>query len=255
MIQVYSDREFQLIRAAAKIVAGVHEMIAPEVAPGVTTGHLNKLIDTFIRDHGAVPSFIGVPSGRSEVPPFPAAACISINSEVVHGIPGTRVLQEGDIVGIDVGTVKDGYYGDAARTYPVGEIKPELQRLLKVTKMALDAGIAAARAGNRVGDIGAAVQSVVDPEGFGIVREMVGHGVGKHLHEPPEIPNYGRPGNGPLIKKGMCFALEPMINLGAHRIHIASDGWTIVTQDGSPSAHFENQIQITDDEPIILTEL
>jgi len=255
MIQIYSPREFKKIAAAARIIAEIFEMIAPHVVPGVTTGELNDLIDDYIRSQGAIPSFIGVPSGAPGVGPFPAAACISINEEVVHGIPGKRRLQEGDIVGIDVGTNLQGYYGDAARTFAVGEVKPRARELMDVTRRALDAGVAAAVPGNRIGDIGAAIQAVVEPYGFGIVRDMVGHGVGSHLHEPPEIPNYGKPGTGALIREGMCFALEPMINLGTGRIKVKKDGWTVVSADGSLSAHFENQIRITDGKPVVLTEI
>lgn len=255
MIQIYSDREFVKIRKAAEIIPGLFAGIEELIRPGVRTDELNKFVDTYIRDRGAVPAFIGVSSGTRGVPPFPAASCISVNEEVVHGIPGKRVLKDGDIVSIDIGTDLDGYYGDSARTFMVGEVAPEVQQLLKVTREALYAGIAAARPGNRIGDIGYAVQSVVGPYGYGIVREMVGHGVGGQLHEAPEVPNYGAPGTGILLRKGMCLAIEPMINLGGAGIHVKSDGWTIATNDGKPSAHFEHDVQITDDEPVILSEL
>ncbi len=252
MIQIYSQREFELIRKAAQIIPRAFEMVEPYIVPGATTGEINDRIDRFIRDHGAVPAFIGVP-GSTGVQPFPAACCISINEEVVHGIPGQRKLEEGDIVGIDVGTLLNGYYGDSARTFAVGECSPEALKLMEVTREALFAGIAAAVPGNRIGDIGHAVQSVAEPHGYGIVREMVGHGVGGSLHEAPEVPNFGKAGSGPLLKTGMCIALEPMINSGRDAIRVRPDGWTIVTADGSLSAHFEHQIQITGDKPQILT--
>ncbi|MBL7033340.1 MAG: type I methionyl aminopeptidase [Candidatus Delongbacteria bacterium] len=254
MIQIYSEREFELIRQAAQIIPRAFEMIEPAVVPGITTGEINRLIDQFIRDHGAEPSFIGVP-GNQGVAPFPAACCISVNEEVVHGLPGKRVLREGDVVGIDVGTRRDGYYGDSARTFAVGVCAPEALKLMEVTRQALQAGISAAVPGHRIGDIGHAVQQVVDAHGYGIVREMVGHGVGAALHEPPEVPNYGRPGVGLLLKPGMCLALEPMINIGKGAIKVQPDGWTVVTADGSLSVHFEHQIQITENEPQILTEI
>ncbi len=254
MIQIYSGREFEQIQQAARIIPRAFELIEPLIVPGVTTGELNRRIEEFIRSHGAEPAFIGVP-GSPGVKPFPAAACISINEEVVHGLPGERQLQSGDIVGIDVGTRLGGYHGDAARTFLVGECSPQAQQLLDVTRQALQAGITAALPGNRVGDIGYAIQQVVTPWGFGIVREMVGHGVGAQLHEPPEVPNYGRPGVGQLLKPGMCLALEPMINLGQGGIKVKPDGWTVVTADGSLSAHYEHQIQITEAEPRILTEI
>ncbi|MCD4760907.1 type I methionyl aminopeptidase [bacterium] len=254
MIQIYSDREFELIRRAAVIIPQAFAMIEPHIVPGVTTGEINRRIDQFIRDHGAVPSFIGVP-GATGTAPFPAACCISINEEVVHGLPGKRELQEGDIVGIDVGTRLDGYHGDAARTFAVGECDAAALKLMEATRRALQAGIDAALPGNRIGDIGYAIQSVVEPYGFGIVREMVGHGVGAELHVPPEVPNYGRPGTGQLLKAGMCLALEPMINLGRSAIEVKPDGWTVVTSDRSLSAHFENEIRITENKPQILTEI
>jgi methionyl aminopeptidase len=252
MIQIYSQREFELIRKAAQIIPRAFEMIEPYIVPGVTTGEINDRIDQFIRNHHAVPAFIGVPGGPG-VKPFPAACCISINDEVVHGIPGQRKLLDGDIVGIDVGTLLNGYYGDSARTFAVGECAPEALKLMEVTREALFAGIAAAVPGNRIGDIGHAIQSVVEPYGYGIVREMVGHGVGGSLHEAPEVPNFGKAGTGPLLKPGMCMALEPMINSGRGAIRVNPDGWTIVTADGSLSAHSEHQIRITEDKPQILT--
>ncbi len=252
MVRIYSEREFAHIRKACRILPRAFDLVEKEVKPGVSTAELNEIVDSFIRSHGAVPSFIGVP-GPPGVKPFPACCCISINDEVVHGIPGGRRLVEGDMVKIDAGTLLDGFYGDSARSFPVGRVSSERQRLMDATRESLMRGIDAARAGNRIGDIGAAVSGHVEPMGFSVVREMVGHGVGGAVHEAPEVPNYGKPGHGLRLKPGMCLALEPMINAGAWRIRVMADGWTVATADGSDSAHFEHQIRITDAEPEILT--
>ncbi len=255
MTRIYSEREFEKIRKAARIVPQAFQEVAPNVQPGITTAELNRIADSFIRSKGAVPAFIGVPGGEG-VEPFPACCCISVNDEVVHGIPGDRRLEEGDIVSIDMGALLDGYYGDSAHTFAVGEISAGRRRLMDATQESLQQGIQAAREGNRVSDIGHAVQAHIDAcGGLGIVREMVGHGCGRSLHEGPEVPNYGEPGRGPRLKAGMCLCIEPMINSGGWRIRLLDDGWTIATADGSDSAHFEHQIRITKGDPEILTSV
>jgi methionyl aminopeptidase len=252
MVRLYSEREFDKIRRACRILPQAFRLVEPHVRPGASTAELNEIVDSFIRSQGATPSFIGV-AGPPGVAPFPACCCISLNGEVVHGIPGGRRLKEGDLVKIDAGTCLDGYYGDSARTYAVGALSAERQLLLEATRESLFKGIEAARGGNRIGDIGAAVAGHVEPLGFSVVREMVGHGVGGAVHEPPEVPNYGRAGHGLRLRPGMCLALEPMINAGTWRIRVMEDGWTVATADGSDSAHFEHQIRITDAEAEILT--
>jgi methionyl aminopeptidase len=252
VIHIYSEREFVGIRKACKIIPQAFKLVETAIVPGATTAELNKIVDSYVRSQGAIPSFIGVP-GSVGVAPFPACCCISINNEIVHGIPGSRKLVEGDIVKIDMGTNLDGYFGDSARSFPVGKVSPARKALMKATEEALFKGIAAARAGNRIGDIGFAVESHVKPLKFGVVRDMVGHGVGTSVHEAPEVPNYGKAGHGLRLKAGMCLALEPMINAGSWRIKVLNDGWTIATEDGSDSAHFEHEIRITDGEAEILT--
>lgn len=254
MIRIYSDREFAKIRKACEIIPRAFEVVKPSVQPGITTGELNRIVDGYIRSCGAVPSFIGVP-GPEGAGPFPSCCCISVNDQVVHGVPGSRVLVEGDIISIDMGTRLDGFFGDSAYTFPVGQVSPERQALLDATRQALAIGIEAARPGNRVSDIGHAIQSYIRPLGFGIVREMVGHGCGSSLHEAPEVPNYGPPGMGPRLREGMCLCIEPMINAGDWRIAVLEDGWTVVSADGSDSAHFEHQIRITATGAEILTVL
>jgi methionyl aminopeptidase len=217
------------------------------VAPGVTTAELDGLARERARAAGAVPAFLGYHG-------FPAALCISVNDEVVHGIPSEqRVLREGDVVGLDFGVVLDGWYGDSARTVPVGRVSPEAARLLEVTEGALAHAIEAARPGGRLGDLGAAVQAFVEPRGFSVVRDFVGHGIGRQLHEPPAIPNVGTAGSGPVLRAGMVLAIEPMVNAGGHEVATLDDGWTAVTHDGSLSAHFEHTIAVTEEGPEILT--
>lgn len=252
MVRIYSDREFVRIRKACRIIPEAFARVAPSIQPGVTTAELNRIVDSYVRSQGALPSFIGVP-GPAGVAPFPACCCISVNDEVVHGIPGKRVLVDGDIVKIDVGTNLDGYFGDSARSFAVGRVGDERLHLMNATREALFKGIDAARAGNRIGDIGHAVSEHVRPFGYGVVRDMVGHGVGAAVHEPPEVPNYGQAGRGLRLKAGMCLALEPMINGGDWRIRVLEDGWTVATADGSDSAHFEHEIRITDGDAEILT--
>ena len=216
------------------------------VKPGVTTQEIDSAVEAFIRKEGAVPSFLHYNG-------YPASACISVNDEVIHGIPGKRVLQEGDIVSIDVGAYIGGFHGDCAATFACGQISQEAQRLIDVTRQSFFEGIRFAKEGCRVQDISAAVQAYVESHGFSVVREYVGHGVGAHLHESPEVPNFGRPGRGPRLLRGMTLAIEPMVNAGGAAILQLSDGWTVKTRDGKYSAHYENTILITDGEPEILT--
>jgi len=238
--------EIDAIRAAARLVAQTLAMLGREVRPGVSTASLDRLAETFIREHGARPAFKGYRG-------FPASICSSINDEVVHGIPGSRELVEGDIVGVDVGVEKGGYYGDAAFTFPVGTVKDEATRLLQVTREALMRGVAQAKAGNRVGDISHAIQSHVEAHGFSVVRSLVGHGIGRHMHEEPQVPNYGTPDRGPRLMAGQVLAIEPMVNVGAPEVLTQPDGWTVVTKDGSLSAHFEHTVAVGPDGPEILS--
>ena len=246
MIPVKSATEIQRMRAACAAAAEVLAGVAALVVPGCTTAELNVAAgELIVRQHGKSP-FLGYKG-------YPGNICVSVNEEVVHGIPGQRRIQYGDIVSLDVGIVLDGYVGDNATTVAVGVVKPRTQELLRVTEQALQAGIAQARDGNRVGEISFAVQSVVEAHGFAVVREFVGHGVGRKMHEDPQIPNYGRASDGPKLKPGMTLAIEPMINAGTFEVQMLSDGWTVVTADGAPSAHFEHTVLVTDGEPEILT--
>ncbi|HET7559808.1 MAG TPA: type I methionyl aminopeptidase [Limnochordia bacterium] len=246
MIILKSEAEIAKMRKAGRVVGRCHEMIREQVQPGVTTAQLDRLIEEFLRREGAVPAFKGYRG-------FPASACVSIGAEVVHGIPGPRVLEAGEVVSIDIGAVVEGFVGDSAWTYPVGEIDAENQRLLAVTEAALYEGIACATVGRRLSDISHAVQAHVEAEGFSVVRELVGHGVGRQMHEDPQVPNYGPPGRGPRLKAGMTLAIEPMINAGAAAVRTLDDGWTVVTADGRCSAHFEHTVAVTDGTPLILT--
>jgi methionyl aminopeptidase len=250
-ITVRSDNELELMREAGRVVGRVHQMIREHARSGVTTGELDRRAEEIVREAGATPSFKGYnPHGR---PPYPATLCTSIDDVIVHGIPGTRVLREGEILSVDVGACLNGYHGDAALTVPIGEVSDTARRLMEVTKQALEAAISQVQVGNRISDIGHAVQETVEAAGFAVVREFVGHGIGRNLHEPPEIPNFGKPGFGPRIKAGMVFAIEPMVNVGTWKMKELEDGWTAVTADGSLSAHFEHTVAATDDGPIILT--
>jgi len=244
-----SASEIEKMRHSGRIVRQVLDTVRRAVAPGVTTMDLERVAERKIRDLGAKPAFKGYYD-------YPCVLCTSVNSEIVHGIPSERrVLRAGDIVSIDTGVVLDGYYGDAAITVPVGdEISPELQKLLDVTRESLAQGIEAARIGNTVGDVGAAVQKVVEANGFSVVREFVGHGIGTKLHEDPQVPNYGMPGHGPRLRDGMVLAIEPMVNVGRPETRLLDDKWTAVTEDGSASAHFEHCVAVTRSGPVILTE-
>jgi len=248
MITIKSPREIETMAAAGRIVAETLALVGRHVRPDTTTEELDHLAETFIRSHpGAQPSFKGLYD-------FPATLCTSINQEIVHGIPShKRVLHDGDIVSIDVGVWLEGLHADSAATFPVGDVKPEVARLLEVTQEALAAGVAQARAGNHVGDIGHAVQQVAERAGYSVVRELVGHGIGASFHEEPQVPNYGKPKRGPRLVPGMTIAIEPMINIGGSGIRTLDDKWTVVTQDGSLSAHFEHTVAVTDNGPRILT--
>lgn len=246
MIYIKTREEIELMRESALMVSRTLGIVAKEVKPGVTPKFLDKIAEEFIRDNGGVPAFKGYRG-------FPATLCISINEAVVHGIPTDKALNEGDIISVDCGVKKNGFYGDHAYSFAVGVVKPELQKLLEVTKESLYKGIEQCIAGNRIGDISFAIQNHAEKHGYGVVRELVGHGLGKSLHEDPEVPNYGKRGDGPKIKDGMVFAIEPMINLGKKNVKQLNDGWTIVTADGLPSAHFEHDVAIVDGKPDILS--
>lgn len=246
MIVIKSDHEIELLRIAGKIVYQTHQYLKPFIKEGITTEKLDKLAEDFIRSKGATPSCKGYNG-------FPATLCISINDEVVHGIPGKRKLKNGDIVTLDICACYKGYHGDSAWTYKVGDVSSEVAALMDETKEALFAGLAQVKPGNRIGDISNAVEQVANKYHLGVVRELCGHGVGHHLHEDPDIPNYGRPHTGPLIKEGMVFAVEPMLNLGSREVCMLDDGWTIVTYDEKPSAHFEHTVVVTKDGYEILT--
>jgi methionyl aminopeptidase len=239
--------EVEAIRAAAQLVARTLQLMRREVRAGVTTIELDRMAEEFIRSHGGRPSFKGYRG-------FPASICSSVNDEVVHGIPGPRELREGDIVGIDVGVELEGYHGDAAWTFAVGAISQEAQRLLEVTREALALGIAQARPGGRIGDISHAVQTHVEAAGLSVVRELVGHGIGREMHEEPQVPNYGPPGRGPRLMVGQVLAIEPMVNIGGAEVVTGSDGWTIATRDGSLSAHFEHTVAVGATGPVILSD-
>ena len=253
MITLKRESDLLHMRKAGKIVADVLDMIAAMVRPGISTGDIDEAAEKLIRSAGATPAFKGyrVPGIPS---PFPSAVCASINEEIVHGFPSKeRILAEGDILSIDVGTCYAGYYGDAAYTYPVGTVSSERKKLLEVTRESLGKAIESARAGNTLGDIGHAVESWVTPRGYGLVRDYSGHGIGTHLHEPPQIPNYGRPGRGITLKPGMTLAIEPMVMAGKEDVEVGEDQWIVITADRSDAAHFERTVLIRDGEPEILT--
>lgn len=248
MIIIKSSREIDKIRVSGKIVAEVLEDLKKKVAPGIRTKDLDRLAEDLIKKKGGIPAFKGYRG-------FPSTACISVNDEIVHGVPSERVLEEGDIVKIDIGVIRDGYYGDAAISIPVGEITEEAKRLLAVTEESLYKAIDKAVTGNRVSDISCAVQNFVEAAGYSVVREYVGHGIGRSLHEDPPVPNYGNTGKGPRLKSGMVLAIEPMVNTGSRDLFVLDNGWTAVTKDRSLSAHFEHTVAINDDSPLILTVL
>ena len=251
MIYLKTEDEIELLRQANLLVGSTLAEIARMIKPGVTTRQIDALADTFIRDHGAIPTFKGFPSPEGQ--PFPASVCTSVNEQVVHGIPTDTPLKEGDIVSVDCGTLLNGYNGDSCYTFCVGEVSQEVRQLLKVTKESLYLGIQAAIAGRRIGDISYAVQHHCESHSYGVVRELCGHGIGREMHEDPMVPNYGRRGNGPQIKNGLCIAIEPMITMGSREVGILNDGWTIVTRDGKPAAHFEHTIAVHNGKADILS--
>lgn len=247
MIYLKTDEEIELMREANQLVGKTLAEVCKHVAPGISTLQLDKIAEEFIRDHGAVPAFLGYGG-------FPNSICASVNEQVVHGIPSsTKILQEGDIISVDCGTILNGYVGDSAYTFCVGEVDPKVKDLLKTTKESLYLGIQAAVEGKRIGDISNAVQTYCESHNCSVVRELVGHGIGKRMHEEPEVPNYGRRGCGPLLKSGMCICIEPMINLGSKNVVFERDGWTVRTKDRKCSAHFEHCIAIRPEGPQILS--
>ena len=253
MALIKTLEDIKEIKKANQIIARLYTDILPKyIKPGISTFEIDKIVDDYIRSQGAIPGCIGVP-GIYE--PFPAATCISVNEEVVHGIPNGRILQDGDIVSIDTVTILNGYYGDSARTYAVGNIDDEAKKLLEVTEKSRTIGIDNAIVGNRLGDIGHAIQQYVEKNGFSVVRDYAGHGVGHKMHEDPMVPNFGRSGRGFKIQEGMVLAIEPMVNVGTYKLNMKDDGWTVVTKDGKRSAHFEHSIAIVDGKAIILSEL
>lgn len=247
MIIIKSDPEVDLMRQAGRITAGARTVARQMVEPGVTTRQINREVHKFITKSGASPCFM-TDGG------FPTAACISVNDEIIHGIPGKRVLQEGDIVSVDVGAFIGGFHGDCAGTYPCGKVSDEALRLIRATQQSFFEGIRYAREGYRLSDISAAVQAYAESQGYSIVREYVGHGIGRNMHEPPEVPNYGRPGHGPRLLRGMTIAVEPMVNAGSAAIVQMPDGWTVRTADGKYAAHYENTVLITAGDPELLTD-
>jgi methionyl aminopeptidase len=248
MIIRKSKTEIEKMWAAGQIVGGVLKRLSEMVEPGITTRDLDREAERMIRDAGAIPTFQGYHG-------YPASICASVNDEVVHGIPGNRKLREGDIIGIDCGATYQGYVGDSALTVPVGNIRDDIWKLISATRRSLYAAIEKCQVGNRLGDVCNAVQAYVEPLGYSVVRNYCGHGIGRAMHEEPQVPNYGRPGTGPILREGWVLAIEPMVNLGRHDVKVLPDGWTVITLDGRPSAHFEHTIAITQDGPQILTEL
>ncbi len=246
MIHLKTKEEIELMRKSALLVSKTLGLMAELLEPGVTTLELDKKAEEYIRDNGGVPGFLGLYD-------FPNTLCMSPNEQVVHGFPNKEPLKEGDIISIDCGVVMNGFYGDHAYTFAVGEVKPEIEKLLKVTKESLYLGIEECKAGNRIGDIGFAIQQHAEKHGYGVVRELVGHGLGRKMHESPEVPNYGKRGRGAKLKEGMVLAIEPMINLGGRSIKQLADGWSIVTADGRYSAHFEHDVAVADGKPDILS--
>ena len=248
MIIVKSNREIEIMKEAGKIAAEAHKFVSEMIEVGITTSKLDKEVEKFIRSKNAIPTFKGYQG-------FPASICSSINEEVVHGIPNQRQLKDGDILSVDIGVTYKGYVGDTAKTYPVGKISSKAQQLIDVTRKSFYEGIKFAKEGYRLSDISHAIQKCVEEEGFSVVRDFVGHGVGKDMHEDPQIPNFGKPNKGPRLKKGMTFAIEPMVNEGEYHVQILENDWTVITRDRKLSAHYEHSIATTDGEPYILTSL
>lgn len=252
MIYLKTREEIEIMRESAQMVSRTLGLVAREIRPGVSPLFLDNLAEQFIRDNGGIPAFKGYRHNSIKTP-FPGSLCISINDSVVHGIPTNRPLREGDIVSVDCGVLKNGFYGDHAYTFSVGEVNEEIKKLIRVTKECLYKGIEQMYSGNRIGDISYAIQTHAEKNGYGVVRELVGHGLGKKMHEDPEVPNFGNRGNGPKLKEGMVLAIEPMINMGTKNVKHLSDGWTVVTADGKPSVHFEHDVAIMNGKPEILS--
>ena len=246
-IRIKTPGEIETLREAGKILARIVAQIKSSLKIGMTTRDIDQIAEKLISEEGVLPAFKGYHG-------FPACACISVNEQVVHGIPGERVIKAGDIVSIDMGVVHQGYFSDMAVTVGLGDLDASRQKLLDVTRQALYKGIAQARSGSRLGDLSHAIQAYVESKGFSVVRDFVGHGIGRELHEDPEIPNYGHPGTGPVLRPGMVLAIEPMVNMGGHQTKMLEDGWTVITADRKPSAHFEHTIAVTEDGPVVLTE-
>jgi methionyl aminopeptidase len=252
-IAVKSRRELDQMREAGRHTGEILMILREIAKPGVTTGELNEIADNELRKRGLKSPFLGYAPGG--LPPYPAVLCVSINEEIVHGIPGSRELEEGDILSLDFGVDREGFHGDSAVTIPIGPITDDAQRLIEVTHDSLNEGVAQMVPGRRLSDIGHAVQKRAEGAGYSVVRQFVGHGIGRQMHEPPQIPNYGRPGRGPRFLPGMVFAIEPMVNVGTERVRMLDDEWTAVTADGEISAHFEHTVAITDDGPEVLTRI
>ena len=246
MIILKSGKEIEYMREAGKIVAYTHEAVRSLIKPGITTKELDEVAEATIVKYGAHPAFKGYHG-------FPASICTSINEQVVHGIPGLKTLKDGDIISVDIGAIYNGYYGDAAKTHAVGTVSAEAFKLIEVTRQCFYEGLKFCREGNRLSDISYAIQSYVESNGFSVVRDYVGHGIGQNMHEEPQIPNFGSPGKGPRLVEGMVLAIEPMVNVGTYKVETLLDNWTVVTLDGKMSAHYEHTVAITRDEPIILT--
>ena len=256
MVTIKSKKEIELMKEACKVVALTHKAIEEAIKPGMTTAELDKIVEETMKKYGAISAEKGYNPGIKGIPPYPAASCISINDEVIHGIPSKkRIIQDGDIVSVDLVALKNGFNGDAARTYMVGNVSKDAKRLVEVTKQAFFEGIKFAKKGNRIGDVSHAIGEYVKSQGYSVVREFQGHGIGREMHEDPEIPNYGKAGRGIRLEPGMTLAIEPMVIQGSPNILELDDGWTIITEDGSLAAHYENTILITENEPELLTIL
>jgi methionyl aminopeptidase len=246
MIELKTEREIGIIRNNGRLLAKTLKLLEDEIRPGITTGELNQMAEDFIREQGAYPAFKGYRG-------FPSSICVSINDEVVHGIPGDRIIQDGEIVSVDIGVLRDGYYADGASTFAVGQIPEEAQRLIEITRQALHNSFKYASEGRHLSDVSHAIQSLVEENGFSVVRDLVGHGIGKRMHEEPQIPNFGPPGQGVVLKRGMVLAIEPMVNAGSYEIDTKDDRWTVITRDGSLSAHFEHTVAVTENGAEVLT--
>lgn len=252
-VNLKTPEQIEGMQASGRLLARALTLVEEAVAPGVTTDELNTVADEYIRDHGGTPSFLGVPAGAPGIAPFPGSICASTNDVIVHGIPSGNALQEGDIIGIDCGVILDGWHSDSAVTVAVSEVDDEAERLIAVTRNALDAAVAAVLPGNRLGDVGAAVQGLVEGAGFSVVRRFVGHGIGRDMHEPPQVPNFGTAGTGAVLEVGTALAIEPMVNVGSPDVRFDADGWTARSADGSLSAHFEHTVVVGASGPTVLT--